>query len=703
MPPGWEEGCRVRRCVLFRSRVDLAAETQTQLPAPLAMLLQRIRSGDEAVPDPLFVAAATGKLAVLEVAFVRVARRARSRQERRPELADVVRNHDAFPVVVRPVLPGSRGKHQPWFLLCSLFGCDRHDAALFPGCCCASSQPPSLGVQQLFVAPAEALVAPPRAVVKPAKKIKKQVAVPRGKALRIAPVVMPASLPVTTKAPAITPPSLFTTTTTATTTTTPVAPPTKKTVGVVPVDSNCKLDEACVFVENGLVWSCTLNQTNIMSNNNKFYVIQLLERKGAFILWTRWGRVGEVGQSATLLCGANLTKAKAAFEKKFLDKTGNYWKMREHFAPRPGKYTWLRMDDGSEEEPAPSPSASAVAVSSLPEPVQRVTALIFDVKMMERQMTELEFDVKKQPLGKLSRSQISAGHKILCDLEKLIVQQGGPRTLDTAAITDLSSRFYTLIPHDFGRQRPPLINSIETLRKKVKMLEALADVEVATSILKDSASLDEHYQRLNTTLEVVAAGSSDDTLVRRFVHTTHPQRHPAIKAIFRIERNGEAARFEPTKALGNRMLLWHGSRLSNFASIISQGLRIAPPEAPVTGYRFGKGIYFADLCSVSSMYCHAQPGDEFLMLLAEVSLGTVAELDHDQYMEQPLPGTDSTKALGKTIPDPSEFITLDDGVVVPCGHPIPAPRQYVSCTENEYVVYAENRVHLRFMVHLVYQ
>ena len=36
--------------------------------------------------------------------------------------------------------------------------------------------------------------------------------------------------------------------------------------------------------------------------------------------------------------------------------------------------------------------------------------------------------------------------------------------------------------------------------------------------------------------------------------------------------------------LSCRMLLWHGSRLTNWVGILSQGLRIAPPEAPVTGY-----------------------------------------------------------------------------------------------------------------------
>ena len=33
-----------------------------------------------------------------------------------------------------------------------------------------------------------------------------------------------------------------------------------------------------------------------------------------------------------------------------------------------------------------------------------------------------------------------------------------------------------------------------------------------------------------------------------------------------------------------RTLLWHGSRLTNWVGILSRGLRIAPPEAPVTGY-----------------------------------------------------------------------------------------------------------------------
>lgn len=47
----------------------------------------------------------------------------------------------------------------------------------------------------------------------------------------------------------------------------------------------------------------------------------------------------------------------------------------------------------------------------------------------------------------------------------------------------------------------------------------------------------------------------------------------------KLNRHGDKERFKFD--IGNRYLLWHGSRNSNYIGILSQGLRIAPPEAPV--------------------------------------------------------------------------------------------------------------------------
>ncbi|KAH3714391.1 Poly(ADP-ribose) polymerase catalytic domain [Pelomyxa schiedti] len=98
-------------------------------------------------------------------------------------------------------------------------------------------------------------------------------------------------------------------------------------------------------------------------------------------------------------------------------------------------------------------------------------------------------------------------------------------------------------------------------------------------------------------------------MIQKYVTNTHPRSTPAIKNIYRVDRAGESDRFEPSKVLGNRKLLWHGSRLTNFVGIISQGLRIAPPEAPASGYRFGKGLYFADIAQLASRYCRSQNSD----------------------------------------------------------------------------------------------
>lgn len=62
---------------------------------------------------------------------------------------------------------------------------------------------------------------------------------------------------------------------------------------------------------------------------------------------------------------------------------------------------------------------------------------------------------------------------------------------------------------------------------------------------------------------------------------THRQYSLELLELFECRKESEYERF---KDVGNNMLLWHGSRLSNWAGILSQGLRIAPPEAPSTGY-----------------------------------------------------------------------------------------------------------------------
>jgi len=43
--------------------------------------------------------------------------------------------------------------------------------------------------------------------------------------------------------------------------------------------------------------------------------------------------------------------------------------------------------------------------------------MIFDIKMMERVLVEMEFDIKKMPLGKLTKKQIKDGYEVLKKLK----------------------------------------------------------------------------------------------------------------------------------------------------------------------------------------------------------------------------------------------------------------------------------------------
>ncbi|XP_021898314.1 poly [ADP-ribose] polymerase 1 [Carica papaya] len=242
----------------------------------------------------------------------------------------------------------------------------------------------------------------------------------------------------------------------------------------------------------------------------------------------------------------------------------------------------------------------------------------------------------------------------------------------------------------------------------VKMLEALQDIEIASRLVgfdvDNDDSLDEKYRKLQCNITPLPHDSEDYRLIEKYLKTTHAPTHTdwtlELEEVFLLEREGELDKFAPHREkLGNRMLLWHGSRLTNFVGILSQGLRIAPPEAPVTGYMFGKGVYFADLVSKSAQYCYTDKKNPVgLMLLSEVALGEIYELKKAKYMDKPPKGKHSTKGLGKKVPQESEFVKWRDDVIIPCGKPVTSSVKASELMYNEYIVYDTAQVKMQFLL-----
>uniref|UniRef100_A0AAQ5XD06 Poly [ADP-ribose] polymerase n=1 Tax=Amphiprion ocellaris TaxID=80972 RepID=A0AAQ5XD06_AMPOC len=448
-------------------------------------------------------------------------------------------------------------------------------------------------------------------------------------------------------------------------------------------------------------------QTNLQFNNNKYYLIQLLEDDSpkAYSVWMRWGRVGKVGQNSLTACGGDLLKAKDIFKKKFLDKTKNEWEQRDSFDKVAGKYDLVFMDYSTNKKTVVD-AAPEKKTCKLDVKVQSLLELICDLKAMEECVLEMKFDTRKAPLGKLTSEQIRAGYTALKRIEDCLKKKGSNKELLEAC-----NQFYTRIPHDFGLKTPPIIRSEDELKEKIALLEALSDIQIAVKMVKSSEDSDEHpldrqYHSLQCKLQPVDSSSNEYQVIEKYLQSTHAPTHcdytMTVLDIFSVDRDGESSNF--LSNLHNRTLLWHGSRLSNWVGILSKGLRIAPPEAPVTGYMFGKGIYFADMSSKSANYCFANQNNKVgLLLLCEVALGDSNELLDADYEANNLPaGKHSTKGLGQTGPDPKNSVTLD-GVTVPMG---PGKKTRVGKTNsysllyNEFIVYNPAQTRMRYLLRI---
>lgn len=140
---------------------------------------------------------------------------------------------------------------------------------------------------------------------------------------------------------------------------------------------------------------------------------------------------------------------------------------------------------------------------------------------------------------------------------------------------DFSNKYYSTIPHEFGRNRPPLIDNNEILRTEVSMLDTLTDMEVANTIMKSTGdkkkdqdavnALDKRFEELKleemTPLEHKSSEykALSDYLVKSS-GTSHGIRY-RLEDIFRVERVGETDRFAKSEYAklkkSDKRLLWY--------------------------------------------------------------------------------------------------------------------------------------------------
>ncbi|GAB2226411.1 hypothetical protein Drorol1_Dr00022216 [Drosera rotundifolia] len=484
---------------------------------------------------------------------------------------------------------------------------------------------------------------------------------------------------------------------------------TVKVKGSSAVHEASGMQESGHILEDGInVYNTTLNLSDLSTGVNSYYILQVIQEDAgsSCCVFRKWGRVGKENIGGSKIEEMSRSDAVVEFKRLFQEKTGNPWEAwvkRQGFQKRPGKFFPLDIDYGVKKPVLKKHIDNDQ--SRLAPALVDLMKMLFNADTYRAAMMEFQINLAEMPLGKLSASNIQKGFEALTQIQNLLANNDLSPAMKESLFVDASNRFFTLIPSI----HPHVIKDEDEFQSKVKMLDALQDIEIASRLVGfdgdgENSPLEAKYEKLRCEIFPLPHDSEDYRLIEKYLLTTHAPTHTSwsleLEEVFQLERQGELDNFAPRRAkLGNRMLLWHGSRLTNFVGILSQGLRIAPPEAPTTGYMFGKGIYFADLVSKSAQYCYTEESNPVgLMLLSEVALGEVYELKKAKYMDKPPRGKHSTKGLGKKVPDEAGFAKWKDEVLVPCGKPVDSDVTGTELNYNEYIVYDTAQVKLQFLL-----
>lgn len=170
-----------------------------------------------------------------------------------------------------------------------------------------------------------------------------------------------------------------------------------------------------------------------------------------------------------------------------------------------------------------------------------------------------------------------------------------------------------------------------------------------------------------------------------------------VEQIFEVEKenNEKSKRFEQ---LPNRTLLWHGSKMINFGSILRNGLKLEPDDVETTGSFFGLGLYFTEILSKATGYSRRPAtAERGLVLLCEVALGESYEvndfLDENFTAANLQKGKNSVKTIGRNIT--SSHIELENGIILPAG-PVKVISHVAKTKEvREFVVFSEDQCRIR--------
>lgn len=522
-------------------------------------------------------------------------------------------------------------------------------------------------------------------------------------------------------------------------------------------DRRADVKRGVILEQDGFTYDVLLSKTSITqgaAGYNNFYIMQIIHntQQDLYVLFNCWGVVGESGEfQRTPYSDAH--EAITEFKKIFRSKTGNHWEncSEDKFVRNINKYKIVFRDHN---KPKPKNLLQPLdlrnaATAILDGNLQQLITSLADVAIFKRYLSSVGIFSGTMQHGELTQSTLKLGLEKLNEILEVIKELSQDNTMDIKnrrmrfdELTQMSSDFYEIIPHmeydSQGAVRP--FTSERDVANKIGMISDLMDIEVGTRIAFAAQHkmtvvnpLDYIYHALDCHIVHVSPDALEFSIIHMYMRSNAQQN---LLNVFRTTRREEVERFKPYESKQNRLLLWHGSRCSNFISILHGGLKITPSNSQHTGSMFGRyvmhyylcsrypfhdylpnfffsccvsGIYFADQFQKSYGYTDKTQNGSSFLLLCEVYLGRSKMLYEAAHgMEKAPLGFDSVHGIGCHRPDPEKKFVTWDGVTIPIGDLQETPKppemtdvdhsRWWSLNHNEYIVYDPSQVRIRYVV-----
>lgn len=444
-----------------------------------------------------------------------------------------------------------------------------------------------------------------------------------------------------------------------------------------------------------VIKKAVLQVTDIKTNRNKYYAVELHSAKNKYRVYTHYGRTDDLDTNPN--AGARESRyfdssheAQGIYDKIYREKTSatkGYKELNLASSKIGSRKTMGQssgvIDDKTLQKIADKDTTTPkVAKVTLHTDIQDIIGHLYSEATNALTSTvnaTITANGIETPLGVLTLGQIDKGQAVLDQLATAF----GKKKKDNEELTELSGEFYTVIPHKFGRSKEQallaVIDSADKINDKQDTLQLMRDmlnVNGKTNVLVNP-EIESKYKALNCEFDLVPASQYKEMKEYFEKSVVRGGAKVKVKNLWKIKRPDEHDHF--TKDIDNHKLLFHGSASKNWVGILSRGLLLPKIVVTLGVHRtdagwLGSGIYFGDAACTAAGYAHPGKRGTRFIAITNVALGKMKDYSKITYgLTEPPAGYHSTHGVRGT-----QF------------------------SDNEYVIYQHSQQRLEYLVEATY-